>query len=306
MAYATAVPMRQIIARLRAQGFTVIEVAGWDSRGHGPMGAIQGVVCHHTAGSKVGDYPSLAVVRDGRADLAGPLAHWGIGRTGTIYVIAAGVAWHAGAVNEQRFANAHAYGIEAENTGTGEVWSDALLAAYVALCAAICRVHGLKADAVRGHKEVCVPVGRKIDPAGIAMSDFRSRIVAGLSAVDLKTAGSAVTTMDGDDDMTPEQARMLTEVHKELTQRLASRVPGDDGRTTDTLLGWALNADRGATDAARTSHAVLDRVTRLEAALSALAASKSGLSADEATRVIQEAIAKAVVSVDVNVHNKEN
>ncbi len=49
------------------------------------------------------------------------------------------------------------------------------------------------------------------------------------------------TQPPGDDDMTPEQDKMLREVHFELTQRLPDR---SDGQTplVDTLLGHAINA----------------------------------------------------------------
>lgn len=44
-----------------------------------------------------------------------------------------------------------------------------------------------------------------------------------------------------EDDMTPEQAQQLSEVHREATQALPSRVPGST--YTDTAAGYAVNAD---------------------------------------------------------------
>lgn len=45
-----------------------------------------------------------------------------------------------------------------------------------------------------------------------------------------------------EDDMTPEQAQQLSEVHREATQALQSRVPG--ATFTDTQAGFVLQADR--------------------------------------------------------------
>ena len=82
----------------RMTGYPVVETAGWRGRGHGSFRVLEGVVDHHTADG-AGEYPSMRVVTHGRAGLAGPLANLGLGRSGTIYVIADGVAWHAGRVH---------------------------------------------------------------------------------------------------------------------------------------------------------------------------------------------------------------
>ena len=81
---------------LRDAGLNVVEVPGWQTRGHGEMGNLLGVMCHHTAGSRNGDAPSLNVVRDGRPDVSGPLAQLVLARSGTYHVVAAGKCWHAG------------------------------------------------------------------------------------------------------------------------------------------------------------------------------------------------------------------
>ncbi len=104
---------------LRAAGLPVVETAGWQTRGHGDVGTIKGVICHHTAGPKAGIYPSLGVVTKGRPDLAGPLCNLGLGRDGTWYIVAAGKASHAGGGLWQGVHNGNMemIGIEAENTG---------------------------------------------------------------------------------------------------------------------------------------------------------------------------------------------
>jgi N-acetyl-anhydromuramyl-L-alanine amidase AmpD len=118
--------------------------------------------------------PSLRVVTDGRAGLAGPLCNYGLGRDGTVYVVAAGYGWHAGVVRDQSYANDYAIGIEAEATGlTG--WPSIQMDAYAQLCAALCDAFDLSPDRVLGHKEVCAPRGRKSDP-NFDMDQFRTRV----------------------------------------------------------------------------------------------------------------------------------
>ncbi|TYB50224.1 N-acetylmuramoyl-L-alanine amidase [Nonomuraea sp. PA05] len=163
----------------RRTGFPVIEVDGWKSRGHGPQPEVQGVVCHHTAGPAAGgDYPSLKVVRDGRPGLDGPLSQYGLGRSGTIYVIAAGRCWHNAPSTSPLHDNSSSIGIEAENNGR-QAWPTAQLLAYRRLCAEICREYGLPASRVKAHREVNTG---KPDPHGIDMTDFRAdvaRLLAG-------------------------------------------------------------------------------------------------------------------------------
>ena len=106
------------------------------------MSGVEGVVLHHTAGAATGDYPSLAVVRDGRPGLPGPLAHLGLARSGTVYVIAAGLAYHAGASDWAGFVdlNATFLGIEGESVGTRDDWTPAQRDAYPRLVAALLEV----------------------------------------------------------------------------------------------------------------------------------------------------------------------
>lgn len=169
---------------IRAAGLTVVEVPGWRTRGwrggstpDGGMLGVLGGLTHHTATSAkaAGDYPSLAVVRDGRTGVPGPLAQLGLGRSGTVYVIAAGRANHSGAVDDVRYSNAYALGVEAEHPGDGTPWPVAQYAAYVVLCRALQAHYRLLPW--RGHKEAAVPPGRKIDPT-FDMQAFRRAVAA--------------------------------------------------------------------------------------------------------------------------------
>jgi hypothetical protein len=191
----------------RSTGYRVVEVGGWRTRGHGAMRLVEGVVGHHTAtpDSAAGDYPSLGIVTNGRADLAGPLCNLGLGRDGTIYVVAAGCAWHAGASAWAGFTdlNDEFLGIEAESAGTGG-WTAAQLDAYPKLVGALLKYMGRGTDRYAGHKDVCVPHGRKPDPVGIDSGWMRTQagkfITGGATAGGGSSSGGGTQfTPDGDE-----------------------------------------------------------------------------------------------------------
>lgn len=167
-----------LAAAARMTGYPVVEVGGWRNRGHGPMRVVEGVVAHHTADGSRGDYPSLNIVTYGRAGLAGPLSQLGLGRTGRIFVIAAGQAWHAGASSWAGFwdLNDEFLGIEAESVGTYDDWTREQRDCYPRLVAAL--LHYMRRGSGRcgAHKEVCRPRGRKIDPAYWDMHAMRHQV----------------------------------------------------------------------------------------------------------------------------------
>lgn len=90
----------EINARLRAAGITVREASGWQSRGNGQTSAYEGGLVHHTAtgyGIAVpGTGPGNLLI-NGRPDLRGPLCNYAGNDDGSITVIAAHPANHAGA-----------------------------------------------------------------------------------------------------------------------------------------------------------------------------------------------------------------
>lgn len=155
---------------VRGTGYQVVEVAGWQSRGHGGFRVVEGIVGHHTGTSDKakGDYPSLRIVRDGRSDLPGPLCNYGLGRSGTIYVVAAGVAWHAGASRYAGFVdlNDEFAGIEAESAGAGG-WTADQRFVYPRLVGAFLSYIRRPATRYCSHRTCALPPGRKPDPKGI-------------------------------------------------------------------------------------------------------------------------------------------
>jgi len=152
----------------------------WKTRGLGDMGKVVGVLCHHTAGPKNGNMPSLKTIINGRPDLPGPLSQLGLGRDGTYYVIAAGRALHAGAGVWQGVTtgNSSFIGIEAENTGLpNDPWPAVQVEAYQRGVAAILKHIGKGAEFCAGHKEYAKPKGRKTDPS-FDMVAFRAAVKA--------------------------------------------------------------------------------------------------------------------------------
>lgn len=170
---------------LRGAGCKVVELAGWKTRGRpGVFGPVQGVLCHHTAGSRKGNAPTLNLIVEGRPDLPGPLSQLHLARDGTFTVISGGRCNHAGAGKWQNVTsgNSSFIGIEAENAGDGkDPWPDIQMEAYAKGCAAILKHIGKPVIMCVGHKEYATPLGRKIDPS-FNMTAFRARVKAFMDA----------------------------------------------------------------------------------------------------------------------------
>lgn len=172
---------------LRHYGLRVEEVDGWRARGRpastGGFNPV-GVLCHHTA---TGPSSSVASVINllvrGRSDLPGPLCQLSLTRNGTVYIVAAGRANHAGVAKASGTVasgdgNELYVGIEAHNNGVGEKWPNDQYDAYVLLCAVLCKeITHNSFKTVRGHKETSVT--GKIDPT-FNMDTFREKVAAKL------------------------------------------------------------------------------------------------------------------------------
>lgn len=187
MEYALA---SRIERAVRKSGLKVVWVAGWKSRGRATMGTIQTITLHHTATprsfKKGTEYPTYNVVKNGRSGLPGPLAQLGLGRTGTVYVFAAGRANHAGVSRATSMTNSHAIGIEAE--GAMEAWPTSQYQAYLRLVRALIDEFGLGSSRALRHGETCSPPGRKTD-ASFSGPAFRTA----LGTVNLGAAKPAPT-----------------------------------------------------------------------------------------------------------------
>lgn len=228
-------------AVLEEAGLKVAEVPGWETRGRGEMGAVKGVLCHHTAGTRLGSMPSLRVLIEGRSDLPGPLAQLGLGRDGTYYVIAAGRCNHAGAGRwmDESNGNYCFIGIEAENTGRADdPWPDVQLDAYRRGAAEILRQLHQPADYCAGHKEYAMPPGRKPDPS-LDMLDFR-RVVAALLAnapsPQLIPAEEPAATASGISPRPTMRRGANGDLVKQVQTRVGVAVDGDFGAETEAAI----------------------------------------------------------------------
>lgn len=91
---------QEINARLRTAGVTVREAVGWQSRGNGQTSAYEGGLVHHTAtgfGIAIPGTGQGNLLINGRPDLKGPLCNYAGNDDGSLTVIAANPANHAGA-----------------------------------------------------------------------------------------------------------------------------------------------------------------------------------------------------------------
>jgi N-acetyl-anhydromuramyl-L-alanine amidase AmpD len=186
---------------LLAAGLKISRKDGWETRGLDTFGPPLGVMIHHTVGPKTGNMPSLDVLTNGRpatarsSALSGPLAHLGLARDGTFYIISARRANHAGTGSWQDPAlpgapamtsgNTHFIGIECENTGlTNDFpWPDVQMDALRRGVAAQLRKISATPGMCCGHKEYAPR--RKIDPL-FDMNAFRvsvGEIMAGRGTV---------------------------------------------------------------------------------------------------------------------------
>lgn len=119
----------EINARLRAAGIIVHEYPGWQSRGNGQTSAYEGCDNHHTATAYGKALPGTSIgnlLVNGRSDLPGPLANYAGNDDGSLTVIAAHPANHAGASGGYNTAplpvtltfNKHVLGLEIVYPGT--------------------------------------------------------------------------------------------------------------------------------------------------------------------------------------------
>ena len=184
-----ALPLANMDTALAAAGIPYVGVgysaadptgaSDWRSRGRpastGPFNPV-GVLCHHTASpAGTSDSADLNCILAGNSSAPGPISQIYIGRTATVYLVAAGRANHGGSgmrpgvdfmCNDM---NALLVGIEVGNNGVGEYWSDAQTTVYAEVVAALCAYYAFRIEDVYLHATTGPPSGgcnSKIDPAG--------------------------------------------------------------------------------------------------------------------------------------------
>lgn len=200
-----------VLAALRAEGVRVVEVGSWRTHNRnqkGAWGPVNGSVVHHTVTK--GTASSVAIVRDGYAELPGPLCHGMIAKDGQVHLVGWGRTNHAGGGDPAVLAhviaedygtrppaptrgdkdgvdgNSHFYGWECENLGDGkDPWPAAQYDAIVRVQAALIRAHrakgddwGTQAKSIIGHLEWSKD---KSDPRGFSMPDLRADVAERLT-----------------------------------------------------------------------------------------------------------------------------
>lgn len=189
---------------LRDAGLTVVETSGWQERSadSGEPPRPVGVLEHHTAtwASEDDPAPSVQLCIDGRPDLDGPLCHGLIGFDGTVHLISAGRANHAGEAkmsgpNPSGDGNVLYVGFEWDYQGVEQAPSTEQYDAAVRATEAVLNHLDRPADAARGHLETSVT--GKIDPGNVDLDGFRADI-AKIVTDERKPRGSGGNSVKGD------------------------------------------------------------------------------------------------------------
>lgn len=186
MAY-THLP-KDLPARLRAAGLTVVELDGWYGRGRpASTGSFDpvGVLWHHTGGPSNGGLRyALWMAVTGRSDLPAPLCQIAVDEDGVIYILASGRANHAGTAKASGSVaagdgNRLYVGVECMNNGT-QGWGKRQYRAMVLLGMVLGDVLNCTVNAQRAHKETSVT--GKWDPGLLDMDKFRADIAKAAKA----------------------------------------------------------------------------------------------------------------------------
>lgn len=265
---------------LRDAGLTVIEHAGWKTRGRPGTWAPRFGIVHATAAPRSqSDDVQIRIVRDGREGLAGPIANACVARNGVWHVLAAGrcnttIPGTSGPYSG--LGNTYALGIEACNDNKTEPWPDVQYIAYVIGWAAIARKLGWSPDRLRGHREHTP--GHKTDPT-FNMAAFRTHVAGRLAGQGGNDVGELVGT----------QAQQLRDAHYTLTGGINNPV----GTGNVPLHVWAewmtgvIKAQTATLTALANAQGDDEAVSQLHTELQALAENVSRHAAAEAERDAQ-------------------
>lgn len=259
-----------VVNGLRARGITVHEWPGWQGRGNGQVSSYVGGIVHHTGSAYGMAYQALV---SGREDLAGPLCNFAGNQDGSITVISAGPANHAGASGGRSMGplpvtgsfNKWVMGLEIVYPGISPMRDAQYRAALVwaRVVADVCG--GGNIQSIRAHAETSVT--GKWDPGyanqrTIDMVEFRR---------------AALNPTPVEDDMTQAQADQLQFLYDAFLKGGPS-IP--TGQPLKDLIPQAASA--------------YAPVLRVEAKLSALAAEVAELKARPVADVDEEALAEAL------------
>lgn len=143
--------LARVVTECFSNGVRVEPEDGWRTRG-GNRFDPKGFTVHHDASPKGSDIRHI--IRDGHSTLSGPLANLYLTRDGTLVVIAAGRANHAGRGGWQGLrGNSSVWGIEIANNGTGEPYTAEQLRVVRLLMRAFHEVDGVPVGLIHSHHE---------------------------------------------------------------------------------------------------------------------------------------------------------
>jgi hypothetical protein len=157
----------EINARLRVAGVTVHEASGWKTRSNGYVSNYVGGLVHHTAtgfANAVAGSSVLDLLIHGRPDLDGPLCNYAGNMDGSLTVVSAGPANHAGASGGRsmgplpvtKLFNPRVLGLEIVYPGTVAMKPAQMRTAQVWARVVADVVGGGDIDRVRAHAETSV------------------------------------------------------------------------------------------------------------------------------------------------------
>jgi len=203
----------EVNARLRAAGIVVREASGWRDRGNGQTSSYEGGLIHHTATGFGIAMPGTGVgnlLINGRPDLRGPLSNYAGNDDGSVTIIAAHPANHAGESGGRSMGplpvtknfNRRVLGLEVVYPGTVPMLGVQHRTAVIWGRAVADVVGRGDVERIRAHAETSVT--GKWDP-GFApektynMTEFRDAVrVVGTTVEEIEDMASNVVLMRGD------------------------------------------------------------------------------------------------------------
>ena len=264
---------QEINAHLRAAGITVREAAGWQDRGNGQSSAYEGGLVHHTAtgfGIAVPGTGQGNLLINGRPDLKGPLCNYAGNEDGSLTVIAAHPANHAGASGGKSMGplptttlfNRRVLGLEIVYPGTAPMRAAQYRSALIWARVVADVVGGEDIERVRAHAETSITgkwdpgyaEGKTIDMAAFRRSAKTVSLEDDMTPQELFNARLVDGSYDEEFDhtivRTAQAAERLFTMAPQLAQALGllKAIQGDLDETEARILGALANVSGGAVD----------------------------------------------------------
>lgn len=275
----------EINARLRAAGITVHEASGWKTRGNGYVSSYVGGLVHHTATGFGKALPGAGVydlLVNGRPDLKGPLCNYAGNDDGSVTVIAANPANHAGASGGKsmgplpvtKLFNARVLGLEIVYPGTTPMRPAQMRTAQMWARIVADVVGGGDIERVRAHAETSITgkwdpgyaEGKTIDMAAFRRAAKTASVEDDMTPQELFNARLVDGSYDEEFDhtivRTAQAAERLFTMAPQLAQALGmlKAIQGDLDETEAKILGAISTAAGGSVDVASLADALATKL----------------------------------------------